>query len=108
MTKPIALSETEAAERAAFAEIGVLGEREFERVRCWIASGCEGQQPRPDEEARRVLNDRLAAAIEAREAAARAVGGQVGSASADARPGGEIAAKPLQALGWRLVEPMSA
>ena len=98
---PLTHAETEAAERAAFAEIGVLGEREFERVRCWIASGCEGPQPRPDEEARRALNDRLAAAIEAREAAELATDGQVGAASADAWPDGEMAATGRRCGGAR-------
>ena len=56
-------TEAEAAERAAIAEIGRLGEQEFERVRCWIASGCEGPQPRPDDEARRVLSERLEVAM---------------------------------------------
>lgn len=59
-------SEAEAEERAAFAGIGALGERELAAVKAWIASGCEGAQPKPDAEARRVLGDRLMTAIEAR------------------------------------------
>ena len=68
------LAEAEAAERAAFAEIGRLGEREFEAVLCWIASGCEGEQPKPDQEARLVLADRLSAAMAARETAEKGAG----------------------------------
>ena len=56
--------ELESAEREAFAAIGALGERELTAVKAWIASGCEGSQPRPDADARRVLGDRLTAAIE--------------------------------------------
>jgi len=63
------LHEAEAAERSALAEIGRLGEQEFERVRCWIAAGCEGPQPRPDAEKRRLLAERLSAAVAAREVA---------------------------------------
>ena len=59
--------EAEAAERAAFAAIGEPGERELTAVKEWIASGCEGPKPQPDDEARRVRADRLMAAIEARE-----------------------------------------
>ena len=61
------LAEIEAAERDAFSAIGALGERELASVKAWIASGCEGPQPRPDVEARRVLADRLSAAVEPRE-----------------------------------------
>ena len=61
-------TEAYAAEREAFAAIGELGERELSAVKAWIASGCEGSQPRPDVEARRVLADRLMAALEARQA----------------------------------------
>ena len=57
--------ELESAEREAFAAIGALGERELTAVKSWIASGGERPQPRPDVEARRVLADRLMAAIEA-------------------------------------------
>jgi hypothetical protein len=63
----------EGAERAAFAAIGRLGEAELTAVKAWIASGCEGPQPRPDAEARRVLGNRLMAAIEARERGPRAL-----------------------------------
>ena len=59
----------ESAERAAFAAIGALGERELTAVKAWIASGCEGAQPRPDVESRRVLTERLMAALEAWEVA---------------------------------------
>ena len=58
----------EAAEREAFAVIGELGGGELAAVKAWIASGCEGPQPRPDAEARRVLADRLMAALEVRQA----------------------------------------
>lgn len=61
-------TEADAAEREAFAAIGELGERELTAVKAWIASGCEGPQPQPDGEARRVLADRLMAALEARRA----------------------------------------
>ena len=60
--------ELESAERAAFAASGALGERELTAVKAWIASGCEGPQPPPDADARRVLADRLMAALEARQA----------------------------------------
>jgi hypothetical protein len=63
------LSDAEAAECAIIAEIGALGEAELAAVKTWIASGCEGPQPQPDVEARRVLVDRLAAAMAAREKA---------------------------------------
>ncbi len=59
----------DAVEREIIAEIGALVERELAAVKAWIASGCEGSQPQPDVEARRVLSDRLMAAIEARAAA---------------------------------------
>ena len=62
------MTPAEAEERAAIAAIGELGERELAAVKAWIAGGCEGPQPRPDAEARRVLAERLMAAIEAREA----------------------------------------
>ena len=88
----LTLAEAQAAERAAFAAIGRLGVQEFEAVRCFIASGCEGEQPKPDQEVRRVLTDRLMAAIAAREAAARAAGGHRAAAASDARQLGEIAA----------------
>jgi hypothetical protein len=67
------LSEAEAAERAAIEAIKALGEAEIDAVKVWVASGCEGEQPRPDAEARRVLTETLMAAIEAREAAERAL-----------------------------------
>lgn len=57
------MTPAEAAERAAFAEIGALGERELAAVKAWVASGCEGPEPRPDPEARRVLSERQMAAI---------------------------------------------
>jgi hypothetical protein len=71
------LAEAEAEERAAIAAIGDLGARELASVKAWVASGCEGPQPRPDAEARRALGDRLTAAIEAREAAAKGALGRV-------------------------------
>ncbi|MDE3176817.1 MAG: hypothetical protein KGM15_12010 [Pseudomonadota bacterium] len=61
------LDQAEAAERVAFAAIGALGEAELAAVKAWVASGCEGPRPLSDAEARRVLADRLMAAIEARE-----------------------------------------
>ena len=85
------LDEAEAAERAAFAAIGRLGVQEFEAIRCWAASGCEGAQPKPDVEARRVLADRLAAAMTAREAAERVAGGRDGADGSIAPARGEIA-----------------
>ena len=66
-----AIEQAEAAERAAIAEIGALGARELADVKAWVASGCEGPQPRPDAEARRVLADQLSDAIAAREVAER-------------------------------------
>ena len=86
------LAEAEAAERSAFAEIVRLGEQEFDRVRCWIASGFEGEQPKPDQAARRSLADRLSAAMAAREAAERAAGGRGGADGSIARPDDDIAA----------------
>lgn len=77
----MAVAEAEAAERAVIAEIGALGERELAAVKAWVASGCEGPRPRPDAEARRVLTERLMAAIEAREAAEKAAGDQVAAAA---------------------------
>ena len=55
------LAKAESAEREAFAAIGALGEREMTAVKAWIASGCEGKQPRPDDDARSVLADQLKA-----------------------------------------------
>jgi hypothetical protein len=46
------LAQTETAERAAFAAIGALRAVELDAVKVWIASGCEGDQPKPDDEAR--------------------------------------------------------
>lgn len=63
------LAEAEQAERDAFAAIGALGERELEAVKTWVASGCEGEQPKPDAEERRVLSDRLANATRTAELA---------------------------------------
>ena len=60
--------EANAAERAAFAAIGELGERELTAVKAWISSGCVGPQPRPDDTERQRLTDMLMAALEAREA----------------------------------------
>lgn len=77
----VSYSQAEATEREAFAEIGRLGEVEIARVKAWIASGCEGPQPKPDAEARRVLTDKLMAAVETREAAERAAGGRDGRAA---------------------------
>jgi hypothetical protein len=62
-------ADAERAEEAAFAAIGELGRRELDEIKSWIASGCEGPQPRPNAEARRELNERLARAIAAQEAA---------------------------------------
>ena len=45
--------------------MGELGRRELDAVKAWVASGCDGPQPRLDAEARRVLADRLAAAMAA-------------------------------------------
>ena len=88
----VTVEQAEIAEREAFAAIGRLGLIELENVRCFVASGCEGPRPRPDDEARRVLTDNLTAAIAAREAAARAAGGQDGAAGLDAPAKVEIAA----------------
>ena len=63
------IADAEAEEREAIAAIGALGEAELVAVKAWVASGCEGPKPEPDAEARRVLADRLMAAIEARQAA---------------------------------------
>jgi hypothetical protein len=63
------LAELKAAERAAFAAIGALGERELSAVKAWIASGCERAQPKPDDEARRLLADQLTLATDATKAA---------------------------------------
>ena len=73
------LAEAESAERAAFAEIGRLGEVELTAVKAWIASNCEGLRPQPDAQTRRVLTDRLMAAMAAREAVERASGGGGGA-----------------------------
>ena len=69
------LAEAESAERAAFAEIGRLGEVELTAVKAWIASNCEGLRPQPDAQTRRVLTDRLMAAMAAAEKAAGGRGG---------------------------------
>jgi hypothetical protein len=63
------LGEAERVEREAFAAIGALGAHEIEAVKIWAASGCEGDQPKPDAEARRALSDQLAAAVSASGAA---------------------------------------
>ena len=73
------LDEAEAAERAAFKAIGVLGACELTAVKAWISSNCEGPRPQPDHEARRALTDRLMAAVATREAAERAAGGRGGA-----------------------------
>jgi hypothetical protein len=86
------LAEAEAAERAAVRDIGALGERELTAVKLWIAGNCEGPRPQPDAEARRVLADRLTAAMAAREAADRAVGGRGVADGSVARRDCEIAA----------------
>jgi hypothetical protein len=52
------------AEREAFAAIGRLGDREIALIKAWVASGCEGPQPKPDVEARRVLAERLALVLD--------------------------------------------
>ena len=52
------MSNTEQIERA-----------ELDAVKAWIASGCEGEQPKPDVKERKRLADRLSAAIAEREAA---------------------------------------
>ena len=75
------IADAEAEERAAIAAIGALGERELIAVKAWVASGCEGPQPKRDDEARRVLADRLMAAIEAREAAEKGSTNDVGGAA---------------------------
>jgi hypothetical protein len=84
-------SKAEAAERAAIAAIKALGLAELDAVRCWVASGCEGPQPRADAEARRVLTEKLMAAIAAREAAERAAGGHRAADATDAPAEAEIA-----------------
>ena len=82
----------EAAEREAISAIGALGEAELTAVKAWVASGCEGPQPRPDPEARRVLTERLVQAIAAREATEKAAGGQNCGYPTDAASEVEIAA----------------
>ena len=66
MPLALILMEAEAEERAALAAIGA---REIAVVKAWIAGGCEGPQPRPDEAERLRLSERLKAAMAAREAA---------------------------------------
>jgi hypothetical protein len=61
----------EEAEREAFAAVGALGRRELDAIKAWVAADCEGPKPKPDAEARRVLSERLARAVEAREALSR-------------------------------------
>jgi hypothetical protein len=67
----------EAEERAASAAIGALGGREIAAMQAWIEGGCEGQQPMPDDAARRALGDRLARAIDAVRAARGLAGERV-------------------------------
>ena len=47
--------------------IGALGEVQLAAFKAWIASECEGERPKPEQEARRVLADRPTAAMEARK-----------------------------------------
>ena len=86
------LAEAEAAECAPFAAIGRLGEVELAAVKAWIGSNCELPRPQADAEARRVLTDRLMAAMEERAAAERAAGGRRGADGSIAPTVGKIAA----------------
>jgi hypothetical protein len=81
MSATDAVELADAADRAVFAEIGRLGERELADVKAWVPSGREGDQPRRDEKARRVLTEQLKQAIAAREAA-EPTAGEHGGASA--------------------------
>jgi hypothetical protein len=83
------LAEAQKDEERIFAEIAKLGEKEIEAVKAWVASGCEGPQPQPDAGERARLTKRMAAAVDAAQAA-KAVAGEV-----------EAEAVPLRA---RLVE----
>ena len=65
------LAEAERAEREAFKQIVDLGRRELEEVKLWIAGACEGDRPKPDANARAILAERLARAVEATEANSR-------------------------------------
>ena len=83
MSEPLTIDQAERLERAAIAAIDALGRREIEAVKSWIASGCEGDQPRPDEAERERLARALSEAMEARQASNLTAGGRSGNEPAD-------------------------